>query len=486
MHIHVLGICGTFMGSLAVLAKQQGHIVSGSDANVYPPMSTQLEDQGIVLQQGFSPAHLQPHPDLVVIGNALSRGNPAVEYVLEHGLEYCSGPEWLSRFVLRGRWVLAVAGTHGKTTTSSMLAWILTCAGLKPGYLIGGVAKNFPASADLGETPFFVVEADEYDSAFFDKRSKFVHYSPRTAIFNNLEFDHGDIFPDVAAIQRQFHHLVRIIPGNGLIISPRNDDNLNEVLRQGCWSRRQYMELIDTTESADVVDGVAAEETISWYARLCSEDGSEFELGKRNRGVDAGSHRIRWELGGSHNVGNAMAAVAAAHHAGVDITVACEALASFGGVKRRQELLGEPGGVRVFDDFAHHPTAIDITLRGMRAKFKSAGRTGRLIAVIEPRSNTMKMGVHQAALGEACRSADLTLWFDAGSAALDLRGIAAASPRPARVLDSVDEIVAMLVAECREGDDVVIMSNGGFGGIHQKLLQALAAKGSTRTTKEHE
>ena len=478
MHIHILGICGTFMGSLAVLAKQLGHTVSGSDANVYPPMSTQLEEQGIVLQQGFTPAHLQPHPDLVVIGNALSRGNPAVEYVLEHGLEYCSGPEWLSRFVLRGRWVLAVAGTHGKTTTSSMLAWILTFAGLKPGYLIGGVAKNFPASADLGDAPFFVVEADEYDSAFFDKRSKFVHYLPRTAIFNNLEFDHGDIFPDVAAIQRQFHHLVRIIPGNGLIISPRDDDNLKDVLQQGCWSRHQYMELLDAGGSASVADGAASQETISWYARLCREDGSEFELGKRNRGVDAGSHRVQWELGGSHNVRNALAAVAAAHHAGVAVEVACEALASFGGVKRRQELLGEPGGVRVFDDFAHHPTAIEITLRGMRAKFTSAGRSGRLIAVIEPRSNTMKMGVHQLALSEACHSADLTLWFDAGSAALDLRSIAAASPRPAQVFDSIDAIVATLVAECRAGDDVVVMSNGGFGGIHQKLLQAFAARGN--------
>lgn len=469
MHIHILGICGTFMGSLAVLAKQMGHTVSGSDANVYPPMSMQLEEQGIVLQQGFSAAHLQPHPDLVVIGNAMSRGNPAVEYVLEQGLDYCSGPEWLSRYVLRGRWVLAVAGTHGKTTTSSMLAWILSYAGLKPGYLIGGVASNFPSSADVGDGPFFVVEADEYDSAFFDKRSKFVHYSPRTAIFNNLEFDHGDIFSDLAAIQKQFHHLVRIIPGNGLIISPRFDENINQVFGQGCWSQRQTMELLTDDLSPTPQDG----ESISWYARLHREDGGEFDIGKTTRGEDSGSHRVSWSMGGTHNVSNAMAAVAAAHHAGVDVGVACEALSSFQGVKRRQELLGEVRGVRVFDDFAHHPTAIAITLQGMRAKFASAGRTGRLIAVIEPRSNTMKMGVHQATLGEACSSADLTLWFDSGVMALDMRCIALSSPRPAKVLGSVDEIIATLVAECHPGDDVVIMSNGGFGGIHQKLLAAL-------------
>ncbi|MGB4247605.1 MAG: UDP-N-acetylmuramate:L-alanyl-gamma-D-glutamyl-meso-diaminopimelate ligase [Pseudohongiellaceae bacterium] len=468
MHIHILGICGTFMGSLAVLAKQLGHTVSGSDANVYPPMSTQLEQQGIVLQQGFSAAHLQPHPDLVVVGNAMSRGNPAVEYVLEQGLDYCSGPEWLARYVLRGRWVLAVAGTHGKTTTSSMLAWILTSAGLKPGYLIGGVAQNFPASADLGAAPFFVVEADEYDSAFFDKRSKFVHYSPRTAILNNLEFDHGDIFPDLAAIQRQFHHLVRIIPGNGLIISPRDDENLNATLAMGCWSQRQRM----TLEEGDVPT-YGSDEEVSWYVRLLSADGSVFELGKRTRGVDSGSHRVSWSLGGTHNVRNALAAVAAAHHAGVDIGVACEALMTFEGVKRRQELLGEVRGVRVFDDFAHHPTAIDITLRGMRAKFESAGRSGRLIAVIEPRSSTMKMGVHQSALGEACRTADLTLWFDSGAVALDLPGVVASSPSPAQVLDSVDGIVALLVSQVQPGDDIVVMSNGGFGGIHQKLLSAL-------------
>jgi UDP-N-acetylmuramate: L-alanyl-gamma-D-glutamyl-meso-diaminopimelate ligase len=475
MHIHILGICGTFMGSLAVLAKQLGHTVSGSDANVYPPMSTQLEAQGITLQQGFSASHLQPHPDLVVIGNAMSRGNPAVEYTLEHGLDYCSGPEWLARFVLRGRWVMAVAGTHGKTTTSAMLAWILRQAGLKPGYLIGGVARNFPASADLGDSPFFVVEADEYDSAFFDKRSKFVHYSPRTAILNNLEFDHGDIFPDLAAIQRQFHHLVRIIPGSGLILCPRDDANLAAVLAQGCWSQRQALELLGSDASVPT----HADETIAWHVRPLAADGSAFELGKLTAGVAGPVHVVHWQLSGLHNVRNALAAVAAAHHAGVDIGEACEALASFDGVKRRQELLGEIGGVRVFDDFAHHPTAIDTTLGGLREKFRKAGRSGRLIAVIEPRSNTMKMGTHQSVLGQACRHADLTLWFDAGTVQLDLAAVVASSPSPGRVATSIDELLQTLVAEARAGDDIVIMSNGGFGGIHQRLLQALAARGAS-------
>ncbi len=472
MHIHILGICGTFMGSLAVLAKQMGHTVSGSDANVYPPMSTQLEEQGIVLQQGFDPAHLQPHPDLVVIGNAMSRGNPAVEYTLDQGLEYCSGPEWLSRFVLRGRWVLAVAGTHGKTTTTSMLAWILSEAGLKPGFLIGGVASNFARSADLGDSPFFVVEADEYDSAFFDKRSKFVHYAPRTAIFNNLEFDHGDIFPDLAAIQKQFHHLVRIIPSSGLILSPRDDANIAQVLSQGCWSEHQSMDLLHSEEE----EPVGAHEGNSWYVRLLAADGSAFELGKRIAGRRQPAVRVDWSLRGTHNVRNALAAVAAAHHAGVDIAVACDALCRFQGVKRRQELLGEVAGVRVYDDFAHHPTAIETTLAGMRARFDRSGREGRLIAVIEPRSNTMKMGVHQDVLGQSCHPADRVYWFDAGTVALDLPRVAANSPVPAQVIASIDDLVTTLAATARAGDDIVIMSNGGFGGIHQKLLQALRTR----------
>jgi len=336
------------------------------------------------------------------------------------------------------------------------------------------VARNFPASADLGDSPFFVVEADEYDSAFFDKRSKFVHYSPRTAILNNLEFDHGDIFPDLAAIQRQFHHLVRIIPGSGLILWPRDDANLAAVLAQGCWSQRQALELLDSAASVPP----HADEAMAWHVRPLAADGSAFELGKLTAGVAGPLFTVHWSLSGLHNVRNALAAVAAAHHAGVDIGVACEALASFEGVKRRQELLGEIGGVRVFDDFAHHPTAIDTTLGGLREKFRRAGRTGRLIAVIEPRSNTMKMGAHQSVLGQACRHADLTLWFDAGTVQLDLASVVASSPMPARVASSVDALLQMLVAEARAGDDIVIMSNGGFGGIHQRLLQALAARGA--------
>ena len=468
MHIHILGICGTFMGSLAVLAKQLGHTVSGSDANVYPPMSTQLEEQGIVLQQGFMAEHLQPHPDLVVIGNAMSRGNPAVEYTLDQGLDYCSGPQWLSQYVLRGRWVLAVAGTHGKTTTSAMLAWILRHAGLNPGYLIGGVAKNFTSSADLGASPFFVVEADEYDSAFFDKRSKFVHYAPRTAIFNNLEFDHGDIFEDLAAIQKQFHHLVRIIPSTGVIISPAGDANIDAVLEQGCWSERQSMQMLTRDEQAH-----GKRPGISWTVQLLNDDASAFTITKLTAGQVSQQGQVNWGLSGQHNVSNALAAVAAAHHAGVAIEVACEALEQFAGVKRRQELLGEVGGVRVYDDFAHHPTAIEITLKGLRAKLSSSERAGRLIAVIEPRSNTMKMGVHQSVLGQACASADLTFWFDSGALGFDLHSVAASSPSPARVIASLEGLIEALVLEVKAGDDVVIMSNGGFGGMHQKLLQRL-------------
>jgi len=466
MHIHILGICGTFMGSLAVLAKQLGHTVSGSDANVYPPMSTQLEQQGITLQQGFEAAHLQPHPDLVVIGNSMSRGNPAVEYVLNQGLDYCSGPEWLARYALKGKWVLAVAGTHGKTTTSAMLTWILEYAGLQPGYLIGGVASNFPASADMGGAAFFVVEADEYDSAFFDKRSKFVHYSPRTAILNNLEFDHADIFADLAAIQRQFNHLIRTIPGNGLIICPRTDKNLQEVLTQGCWSELQYFDVAPAQQPQDA--------GISWQAELGSQDGSRFTLTKTAADGKRASASVQWDLTGLHNVSNALAAVAAAHHVGVELSTAAEALLQFKGVKRRMELLGEVAGIRVYDDFAHHPTAIETTLQGMANRLQQqVGQ--RLIAVIEPRSNTMKMGVHKQELAAACRFADLTLWMQPGGGGLDLDAVVAQSEMPALVFQSVAEIVEHLRVHARSGDNIVIMSNGGFGGIHQKLLTALAA-----------
>lgn len=467
MHIHILGICGTFMGSLAVLAKELGHTVSGSDANVYPPMSTQLEEQGIQLCEGFDPVHLQPHPDLVVVGNAMSRGNPAVEYVLNQGLPYCSGPEWLSRFVLQGRWVLAVAGTHGKTTTSAMVAWILEYAGMNPGYLIGGVLKNFPVSARLGGSDFFVVEADEYDSAFFDKRSKFVHYRPRTLILNNLEYDHADIFPDLASIQRQFHHLVRIVPGEGLIIRPRFNEALAQVLEQGCWTPTQSFALLD-----DAHDD-ARPEPSGWGVRLLQADGGRCDISKTSHLGQTVHARLEWALSGRHNVCNAVAAIAAAHHVGVDMQVACEALGQFASVKRRMELLGEVGGIHVYDDFAHHPTAIETTLDGIRQRLNDIPGS-RLIAVIEPRSATMKMGVHQSCLAASCRAADLCLWMSGTGNGLDIDGIIAESPVPALNFNSVDDIVAYLSRHCRAGDHIVIMSNGGFGGIHGKLLAALA------------
>jgi UDP-N-acetylmuramate: L-alanyl-gamma-D-glutamyl-meso-diaminopimelate ligase len=469
MHIHILGICGTFMGSLAVLAAQLGHKVTGSDANVYPPMSTQLEEQGITLQQGYDPSHLQPHPDLVIIGNAMSRGNPAVEYVLNRNIEYCSGPEWLRRHVLRDKWVLAVAGTHGKTTTSSMLAWILEYAGLKPGYLIGGVASNFPASADMGDSIFFVVEADEYDSAFFDKRSKFVHYLPRTVILNNLEFDHGDIFPDLAAIQRQFHHLVRTIPGEGLIISPSHDRHLQAVLAMGCWSQVQSF---GVEQAASAQSAPWHNAGMSWRARLLSGDGSAFSLVRCAADAAEISADVSWSLTGVHNVSNALAAAAAAHHVGVELSTIAAALMRFRGVKRRMELIGEVRGIHIYDDFAHHPTAIEATLHGISSRLKNAGSAHRLIAVIEPRSNTMKMGLHNRELAASCAHADLALWMQSADA-LDLRQVVSECAAPAELFHSVEAIIAFLKTHARAGDHIVIMSNGGFGGIHRRLLQAL-------------
>ncbi len=366
MHIHILGICGTFMGSLALLARELGHRVTGSDANVYPPMSTQLEQAGIELLEGYHPEHLEPAPDLVVVGNALSRGNLEVEALLDRGLPYTSGPEWLREQVLPGKWVLAVSGTHGKTTTASMLAWILEYAGMAPGFLIGGVTQNFPHSARLGETPFFVVEADEYDSAFFDKRSKFVHYRPRTLIINNLEYDHADIFPDLAAIQRQFHHLVRTVPGSGLIISPAGERAIEDTLTQGCWSPRQ-------TLGGD--DG-------EWQVRLINTDGSCFEVLHEGEPLAT----VNWSQSGQHNVMNGLAALIAARHVGVTPEVGARALGEFAGVKRRLELLADVHGIKVYDDFAHHPTAIKTTLAGLRAKVGD----DKIIALIEPRSNIMR------------------------------------------------------------------------------------------------
>ncbi|WP_213865250.1 UDP-N-acetylmuramate:L-alanyl-gamma-D-glutamyl-meso-diaminopimelate ligase [Vibrio crassostreae] len=452
MHIHILGICGTFMGGAAVLARQLGHKVTGSDANVYPPMSTLLESQGIEIIEGFDPSQLEPRPDLVVIGNAMSRGNPCVEYVLDNNLRYTSGPQWLQEFLLHDRWVLAVSGTHGKTTTSSMLAWILEDCGYTPGFLVGGVLGNFGISARLGESMFFVVEADEYDSAFFDKRSKFVHYHPRTLVMNNLEFDHADIFDDLEAIKRQFHHLVRTVPSNGRIFSPKQDTAIQDVLSRGCWS--------ETESSGELGD---------WDAKKLVKDGSKFEVYFQGECVGT----VDWDLVGDHNVNNALMAIAAARHVGVTPDLACESLAKFINTKRRLEFKGEVAGVSVYDDFAHHPTAIELTLGGLRNKVD----TKKIIAVLEPRSATMKRGVHKETLADSLKQADSTYLFQPENIDWSVQDVADACHQPAHVSGDMDEFVAKIVSEAQAGDQILVMSNGGFGGIHQKLLDALALKG---------
>ena len=473
MHIHILGICGTFMGSLAVIARELGFQVSGSDSNVYPPMSTQLKSLGIELNQGYCPEHLQPAPDLVIIGNALSRGNPAVEAVLNAGLHYTSGPAWLAQNLLRDKWVLAVAGTHGKTTTSAMLAWVLQRAGFCPGYLVGGVTPNLPYSAALGKSRYFVVEADEYDTAFFDKRSKFVHYRPRTAILNNLEFDHADIFDDLAAIERQFHHLVRTVPGNGLILTPHQDAALEALLARGCWSRCQQFGL---NVAPELCREMAHRGGVFWNAETADAHGSSFELVKYAGEPDAvvtGRSEVSWQQSGLHNVSNALAAVAAASHVGIEVSTAAAALAQFEGVKRRLEHLASVQGVHVYDDFAHHPTAIEVTLQAMAAKMARENVDQRLIAVIEPRSNTMKMGIHQQRLNDAFSSADQVVWYKPENSGLDFDLLLRQSKIPAYGFGEVDAIVSHLVHNSRAGDHIVIMSNGAFGGIHQKLIRAL-------------
>ncbi|HEY7841133.1 MAG TPA: UDP-N-acetylmuramate:L-alanyl-gamma-D-glutamyl-meso-diaminopimelate ligase [Gammaproteobacteria bacterium] len=451
MKIHLLGICGTFMGGIAVLARELGHSVTGSDHNIYPPMSDQLRAHGIRVQDGYSVGHLEPRPDLVVIGNALSRGNPCVEHVLNEGIPYASGPEWLAREVLRGRHVLAVSGTHGKTTGSAMLAWILEAAGQRPGFLIGGVPDNFGDTARLGTGPCFVVEADEYDSAFFDKRSKFVHYRPQTLIINNIEYDHADIFADLEAIRRQFHHLIRTVPGKGQLIVREGDTEIRQVLAQGCWTPVSTF-------------GAGGE----WQGHLPGRDAGRFEV--RRGGQVLGT--VQWGLLGQHNVENALAAIAAAAVAGVDPARSCAALGEFRGVARRLQHLGDPGGVHVYDDFAHHPTAIAATLAALRSRAGAA----RILAVLEPRSNTMRMGVHRDALPAALAGADEVFVYrppgvnwDRGST-----GAAAAAGRW-RVHASVEEIVQSVAAAARSGDNVLIMSNGGFEGIQKRLLARLGA-----------
>ena len=445
MHLHILGICGTFMGGIAAIARAAGHKVTGCDANVYPPMSTQLEALGIELIEGFTAAQTGLAPDIFVTGNVVARGNPLMEEILNRGLLYTSGPQWLAESVLRDKWVLAVAGTHGKTTTTSMLAWMLEHGNLNPGFLVGGVPENFGISARLSDTPFFVIEADEYDTAFFDKRSKFVHYHPRTAILNNLEFDHADIFADLAAIETQFHHLVRTVPGNGLIVSNGADANLDRVLTRGCWT---------PVERFAGTDG--------WQTGTRFDDGFEVLFNGAPQG------RVQWDLLGEHNVANALAAIAAARHAGVPAAVAIEALQTFKNVKRRMETKGVARGVTVYDDFAHHPTAIATTIAGLRAKIGKA----RLIAVLEPRSNTMKQGALKEALADSLQDADQVYCYSAG-----LGWDAAATLAPlgakATTLSVFDDLLRSLSAAVRSGDHVLIMSNGGFNGIHDKLLKQL-------------
>jgi UDP-N-acetylmuramate: L-alanyl-gamma-D-glutamyl-meso-diaminopimelate ligase len=449
MHIHILGICGTFMGGVALLARAAGHKVTGCDANVYPPMSTQLEEQGIGLIEGYDASQLDLAPDVFVVGNAVARGNPLLEAILDRGLPYVSGPQWLAEHVLAGRWVLAVAGTHGKTTTTSLLAWMLEDAGLNPGFLVGGVPQNFGVSARLTESPFFVIEADEYDTAFCDKRSKFVHYRPRTVILNNLEFDHADIFADLGAIEPQFHHLVRTIPASGRIVANAREVSLKRVVERGCWSELEWFN-----------------DPVQWSAAAgVSEAEAMFSLA----GVEQG--RVHMPLAGSHNRENALAAIAAARHVGITPAQAIASLERFRGIKRRLELRGVVNGISVYDDFAHHPTAIALTVGGLRRREPG----GRILAVLEPRSNTMKLGVMKAQLPSSLGEADAVFCYGAGLGWDAAEALAPLGAR-ARTYEAIDALVADVAAAARPGDHILVMSNGGFGGVHQKLLDALAPR----------
>ena len=446
MHIHILGVCGVFMGGVASMAKALGHHVTGSDANVYPPMSTQLEKQGIELIHGFDPAQLDHEPDLVIIGNALSRGNPCIEAVLERQLAYTSGPQWVFDFVLKERWVLAVAGTHGKTSTASMLAWILEYANMSPGFLIGGVPENFGFSARLGRTPFFVIEADEYDSAFFDKRSKFIHYHPRTLVLNNLEFDHADIFDDLNAIKKQFHYLVRTVPASGRIILPNKDEALMSVKHMGWWSEDEYI-------------------GANWSYKKVSDNSALFNVyfNKKKQGC------VDWDLMGDHNIANALGAIAAARHVGVTPAVSIEALAKFKNIKRRMEVKGVVNDITVYDDFAHHPTAIKTTIEGLRSRVKKQ----RIIAVLEPRSNTMKLGIHKEAVVNALTDADAVYCFEAPGMQWSMKELFFEQNKAVDISSDIDVLCDKLVEIAQPSDHILIMSNGAFGGIHQKLLDKL-------------
>jgi UDP-N-acetylmuramate: L-alanyl-gamma-D-glutamyl-meso-diaminopimelate ligase len=454
MHIHILGICGTFMGGLAVLAKEAGHRVTGCDANVYPPMSTQLEAQGIELIQGFGPEQIQLNPDLYVIGNVVSRGNPLVEEILNRSLPYTSGPQWIGEHILRNKWVLAVAGTHGKTTTSAMLAWILEDAGYAPGFLIGGVPVNFGISARLsGATPsdFFVIEADEYDTAFFDKRSKFVHYHAKTAVMNNLEYDHADIFPDIGAIETQFHHLVRTVPGIGRLVVNGDEASLGRVIKRGCWSEKE------TFGGADSVNWTMVEHPHGSFDVVFN---------------DAVVATVDWDLTGKHNRTNALRQWPPARHVGVPIAQAAESLSRFQNVKRRMEVRGVVNDITVYDDFAHHPTAIATTVAGLRQKL---GGKGRILAVLEPRSNTMKLGAMKDALPGSLKDADLVFGFGSQQAlGWSLSDALKPLGKLAHSFDQIDYMVNAIVQAAQPGDHILVMSNGGFGGVHQKLLEALA------------
>lgn len=450
MHIHILGICGTFMGGLAQIAKQLGHKVTGSDANVYPPMSDQLIAAGIELIEGFDASQLDSKPDLVVIGNAMSRGNPCVERILNENIPYTSGPQWLGDHLLRDKWVLSVAGTHGKTTTSSMLTWVLECAGFEPGFLIGGVPQNFGISARVGKSDFFVIEADEYDSAFFDKRSKFVHYHSNTLLINNIEFDHADIFRDLEAVKTQFHHAVRTVPSNGMVISQASETNVLDVLSRGCWSDQNTI----------AIDGQSAD----WQTLLVNPDGSAFDVLFQGETVA----RVEWGLLGMHNVSNALGVFAAARSIGILPDVVADALASFKNVKRRLEIRGQVNGVTVYDDFAHHPTAIQLTLEGVRSRVGEQP----IIAVLEPRSNTMKMGVHNELLESCVRSADRSYWYQADNLKYQLSDFLGEKPHNI-VTKDLDDLVLQVCAAAKPGTHIVCMSNGSFDGVHQKLLDQL-------------